>query len=319
MRYRLREYMHQTGHLRSHARRVKLFDLLSSGLSGEFALRINGKWLRQIPFLVSGAFAGDWSELDRYKRSLLEDLARSIEAEVYAFGENCPPDNIYVLAKGRVLFAGHVYKVGQSWGHDALIRDHTLRHRYSAIAIVYVWAFIVNGKKLRSIVQNHPRANSSLRKLEKRWTIQRKIVRHAEEVMQTKGHSTFHGRWQYLLARHPNHPDLRHDMSILGVLGNSQDVGSRYSRESRADPSQDLDPEILGETRSIGEEQRRQAAEMARLSNSLDLMRQDMQKLLTSLMPARPLSGGDEDGRDDKANRPSNSQPDSLPLQPLEA
>ena len=91
MRYRLREYMHQTGHLRSHARRIKLFDLLSSGLSGEFALRINGKWLRQIPFLVSGAFAGDWSELDRYKRSLLEDLARSIEAEVYAFGENCPP------------------------------------------------------------------------------------------------------------------------------------------------------------------------------------------------------------------------------------
>ena len=41
----------------------------------------------------------------------------------------------------------------------------------------------------------------------------------------------------------------------LALAGNSQDVGSRYSRESRADPSQDLDPEILGETRSIGEEQ----------------------------------------------------------------
>jgi len=318
MRYRLREYMHQTGHLRSHARRVKLFDLLSSGLSGEFALRINGKWLRQIPFLVSGAFPAEWSELDRYKRALLEDLARSIEAEVYAFGENCPPDNIYVLAKGRVLFAGHVYKVGQSWGHDALIRDHTLRHRYSAIAIVYVWAFIVNGKKLRTIVQNHPRANLGLRKLEKRWTIQRRVVRHAEEVMQTRGQKAFHGRWQYLLARHPNHPDLRQDMSILGLLGTGSE-GSRMSRESRVDPSQDLDPEILGETRSIGEEQRRQATEMARLSNSLDLMRQDMQKLLTSLMPSQPVSGGDNNVRDDNAHRPSNSKPDGFALQPLEA
>jgi len=284
MRYRLREYMHQTGHLRSHARRVKLFSILSSGLSGEFALRINGRWLLQIPFLVSSTFAGEWSELDRYKRGLLEDLARSIEAEVYAFGENCPPDNIYVLAKGRVLFAGHVYKAGQSWGHDSLINDHSLRHRFSAIAIVYVWAFIVRGKALRSIVQNHPRANSGLCKLEKRWTVLRRVVRNAEEVSQAK-QKPFHNRWTYLLARPPDHPDLCQNLGLLDALGDKdgkpvEATGASSLNHSGLNHSGRAGPLIL-------EEQQRQAAEMARLSKSVDLMRQDMHKLLMVIMPSR--------------------------------
>ena len=51
LRYRLREYMHQTVHLRQGKIRVRLLELLSPGLAGEFALKMNDKWLRDLWFL----------------------------------------------------------------------------------------------------------------------------------------------------------------------------------------------------------------------------------------------------------------------------
>ena len=53
------------------------------------------------------------------------------------------------------------------------------------------------------------------------------------------------------------------------ALAGTGSEGSRMSRESRVDPSQDLDPEILGETRSIGEEQA--SVQMSRRRLRLDV------------------------------------------------
>ena len=48
LRFRLREYMHHTNFLTEGKVRSHLFGLFSPGIGGEFALRLNGKWINQI-------------------------------------------------------------------------------------------------------------------------------------------------------------------------------------------------------------------------------------------------------------------------------
>jgi hypothetical protein len=277
LRYKLREYMHNTGHLRTSEIRRGLFKKLSPGLAGEFALKMNERWLNQVWFLqmLQQRVAPGYShELE----GLHFDLAQSLVANVFAPGEMCPNDRLYVLVKGRVLYSGRMYKVGQSWGTDVILSAEELRFRFLATATVYVWTHSIMGDVLREMIAKHRELARVMRQLEVRWIFRRSIVRAAEEKLQAEGKSGFHGRMNFLLARHPN--DLR---AIRRVIGKDQ---ANTLAGKRAQTITGASEHHAG----IVLEQERQAKQIDQISTSVDGLRKDMQALLEAIKNGAPMN-----------------------------
>ena len=50
-----------------------------------------------------------------------------------------------------------------------------------ALAISYLWVYIINGETLRRLLRKYPESAAVLRKIQVRWIVRRGIVRKAEE------------------------------------------------------------------------------------------------------------------------------------------
>ena len=90
MQYRLREYMHMTVHLRQGATRVRLLQLLSPGLAGDFALKMNERWLKNVWWLK-----GIDVEQDRELHIM---LCLELRAQVFPHKEPVPLGSLYVVS-----------------------------------------------------------------------------------------------------------------------------------------------------------------------------------------------------------------------------
>ncbi len=318
LRFRLREYMHQTAHLRQAATRQRLFGLLSPGIGGELALKMNEKWLASVWFLPPPEESQD-------NRRLHLALARLLEAEVFAPGESCPPGRLYIVSKGRALYAGHVYKLGSSWGSDeALIEDATLRYRFHAIASGYLWTYTIAGAQLREVIKQHPGPAKLLRRFQTRRLMHRAVVRMAEEDLQSRGERSFHGRHTFLLARDP--AELRQadrnarrqsfldgarflegvaemeasslsstpprrmlsmNMGSMPGLALLQSRGSSFEGASAAEPLQ-------GTIETLAKTQKEQAAKLEDLGTKVERMHKDMGDVLQLLKSHLPMSRAPE-------------------------
>ena len=56
------------------------------------------------------------------------ELALALRAHVFPHQEVAPSGHLYIITKGRALFAGGVLKVGSTWGTDEMIETSSLRH-----------------------------------------------------------------------------------------------------------------------------------------------------------------------------------------------
>eukprot|EP00325_Prymnesiales_sp_UTEX-LB-985_P022207 CAMPEP_0174726532 /NCGR_PEP_ID=MMETSP1094-20130205/47993_1 /TAXON_ID=156173 /ORGANISM="Chrysochromulina brevifilum, Strain UTEX LB 985" /LENGTH=359 /DNA_ID=CAMNT_0015928129 /DNA_START=131 /DNA_END=1206 /DNA_ORIENTATION=- len=174
LRYRLREYMHQTVFLRRAATGNRLLSELAPKLRNEAALCFNGKWLQKIPLLT-----GSTCE----EEAILE-LAFSLSLQVFPPGEVCPNGYIYIVNRGAALFMGRAFVAGKSWGEaDALLTSEWLRSPSPATAIAYLFTFSIDGDTLRSTLsqKRYPAARSHMRYHQLRWIVRRGVVRLAEE------------------------------------------------------------------------------------------------------------------------------------------
>jgi len=194
LRYRLREYVHQTVHLRQGATRVRLLQLLSPGLAGEFALTMNQRWLKDVWWLngVDGSQSSD----------LHVKLALELRTQVFPHNELVPRGSMYIVSgKGRALYAGHVLSLGQAFRTDEVLEIPGLRAAFPAVALSYLWTYSIAGERLREIIRESPRRiRQVIKKHQLNLAIRRTIVRAAEEDCAVRG-VPFFGRSQYIYSR----------------------------------------------------------------------------------------------------------------------
>jgi len=297
LRFRLREYMHQTTHLRQAATRQRILGLLSPGIGGELALNMNEKWLASVWFLPPPQASID-------NRRLHLALARLLDAQVFAPGESCPSGKLYIVSKGRALYAGHVYKLGQSWGSDeALIEEDHLRYKFHAIASGYLWTYTIGGEVLRSVIRDHPGPAKILRRHQTRRVVQRGMVRAAEEELQARGERSFHGRLNFLLARDPAEVraanrnarrmsamldrGVSSDEMLLDAASNPNTPGARRNMSISPNSIGFGALSELGESSrlqdELGKTQKEQAAKLAAVDAKVEAMRKDMAEMLALL------------------------------------
>jgi hypothetical protein len=113
---RLREYFHQTVHLRASAKTMRLMENMSPALAAEVSWRVHRKWLDRIWFLRGAPFA------------FLLRLSKRIRPLVLAPSEPAPPGQLYIINRGLALHGGRVLGAGKVWGEDTCILSSAALH-----------------------------------------------------------------------------------------------------------------------------------------------------------------------------------------------
>jgi len=175
LRYQLREYMHQTVHLRHVATGNRLLSDLAPKLRNEVALQMNERWLQKIDLIN-----------DECEPGLVLELAFALALHIYPPGDSCPVGSIYIVSRGAALFAGRAYLPGMSWGEpEALLTSDNLRFPIPAMAINYLFAYSIEGDNIRATMSQlkYPDACARMRRRQLQWIIRRGLVHAANEKM----------------------------------------------------------------------------------------------------------------------------------------
>ena len=151
MRFRLREYFHQTHHLRRAVREQGLLGTMSPALQSEVAWICNGQWVKRVPFFK-----------DVPTRFLIV-LTRSLTALVFAPGETTPLGNMYIVCRGLALYGGRLLGTGKVWGTDVILRAVSLRLSYAARAMNYLEVFTIDREELETVAALFPTVARTVR------------------------------------------------------------------------------------------------------------------------------------------------------------
>ncbi|KAL1515906.1 hypothetical protein AB1Y20_002520 [Prymnesium parvum] len=189
LRFRLREFIHETVHLRNAEARNVLISKLSPAMQGEVSLLVNQRWLCKVWYLERGM-----------QLELLIEIASRLKAQVFAPWEFCPAGAMYILHRGTVLWAGRPRAPGSAWGDDVLLSNKDLHLTFSAIAITYLWVFTIDGAQLHAAIRKFPKSAPKLYLIARQWTLRRALVRLAERKCIAEG-KCFRGRLYPIYAK----------------------------------------------------------------------------------------------------------------------
>jgi hypothetical protein len=189
LRFRLREFIHETVHLRDVEARSSLLAKLSPAMQGEVSLMVNSRWVAKVWYLKDGA------ELE-----LLIEIASRLKPQVFAPWEFVPGGAMYVLQRGVAIWGAKIQNPGSAFGTDVLLENRSLQLGFLAIATRYVWVLVIDGRGLMSAVSKFPASTERLLKMARKWTIRRAIVRAAERECHKRG-VDFFGRRYPLYAK----------------------------------------------------------------------------------------------------------------------
>jgi len=180
-RFRLREFMHQTVHLKVMEGRQRLLGKLSPAMQGEMSLLINQRTILRVWYLANA------------ETGLLIDLASKLKPLVFPPSEFCPSGFLYIVDKGTAIYAAQVRHQGSTWGDDVILNRPELELEFPAVPVSYLWVFTVTGEDIRLAVQNFPASKVVMDRIRKRWILRRAIVRYAEQTCYKAGR-LFRGR-----------------------------------------------------------------------------------------------------------------------------
>ena len=190
LRYRLREYIHETIHLRNTDQRNRLLAKLSPSMQGEVSWLVNQKWISRIWYLKAYA-----------DTEMLIELAFNLLPRVFPPQEFCPSGNLYIIQRGTVFYGGRMLREGNGvWGLDVILDDPTLQIQFPAIAQSYVWVYIIQGDKLNEIIRMHPITAQRLRPVIQKIRCRRAVVRAAERKLYYEEGKVFRGRVRPIYA-----------------------------------------------------------------------------------------------------------------------
>ncbi len=202
-RYRLREYMHQTVHLKTIEGRQKLLSKLSPSMQGEMALLINERTIHRVWYLAD------------VEMGLLIDISAKLTPLVFPPAEYCPPRFLYIINKGIAIYAGKMRHNGNTWGDDVILNRPDLQLDFPAVPISYLWVYTVSGEDLNASIDKFPASKAALERVKRRWIIRRALVRAAERACYDR-HEHFRGRSLPILAK---------DITLLIMKGRQRNAG----------------------------------------------------------------------------------------------
>ena len=178
LRYQLREYMHQTLHLRHAATGTRLLGDLAPRLRNEVALKIHERWLAKIDLIN-----------EECEEGLVLELAYALTLSIFPPGDSCPMGSIYIVSRGAALYQGRAYVSGASWGEaEALLTNPRLQFPIPASTLSYLFTYSIHGSVLRRTMSQakYPEAAFRMRRRQIIWIMRRGIVRAAEEKLELR-------------------------------------------------------------------------------------------------------------------------------------
>lgn len=189
LRFRLREFIHETVHLRDAEARSQLLAKLSPAMRGEVSLMVNSRWVAKVWYLQRGA-----------QLELLIEIASRLKPQVFAPWEFCPSGIMYVVQRGSALWSARLQTAGCAFGEDVLLNNPGLQLDFPAISTTYLWVLSIDSRSLHVAVKKFPGSASRLLRMARKWTIRRAIVRAAERECHMRG-VAFRGRLYPIYAK----------------------------------------------------------------------------------------------------------------------
>ena len=189
-RFRLREFMHESAHLRGSAEQRQLLSRLSPAMQGEVSVLVNQRWLSGVWYLRRVPLPG-----------LLIELASILKPAVFPPSEFCPTGFLYIVQRGSAYWGGRVRRDGAVWGEDVLLDAYpALMLDFPALACSYLCVHVLNGKLMVRTLKKFGAMYQQLHRVRVRWVARRAFVRHAERVCFERG-VPFRGRQQPIYAK----------------------------------------------------------------------------------------------------------------------
>ena len=174
LRQRLREYFHQTKHLRVTVANRHLLRQMSPQLQGEVSWRINERWLRRVWF-----FRGA-------DQAFIIQMALHLAPMVFSPGELAPPDYLYIVHRGVALYGGKVLTSGKVWGEDMILSNSELQRRWCARAMSYLEVLMLSREQLTLITGQFPATARVIRRASILLALRRFLVARLQEFRSTQ-------------------------------------------------------------------------------------------------------------------------------------
>ena len=169
IRYQLREYFHETIHLRDDQVQKALQAKLSPAMQLEVCWAVNHQWIEKVWYF------------QKISSSMMIDLAKALKSVVFPPREFCPSKILYIVERGSAFWGGHIRKTGEVWGDDIVLEWPNLELNFPALCCTYVWAFMIHAKRMKQVMEKYPIFLQQFKKRKKRWIFRRALVAAAEE------------------------------------------------------------------------------------------------------------------------------------------
>ena len=167
MARRIREYMYQQQPSQLSKYNEGVISCLSAGLQCEILLYVNRPWLQKVWFFQN------------LEPACLARLARETSVLTFAPSEIAPLQNLYVVARGMVLYGSVILRSGAVWGDDVILTEPRYFSKKHARAISYVDTMMLNRDTLMQVIGLFPASKARLRLMMIKLAIRRHIVEAA--------------------------------------------------------------------------------------------------------------------------------------------
>ncbi len=118
-------------------------------------MQVHEAWLYRVPFLY---------HVDARSPLLIGEMVLGMTAAIYPPSDHAPPNRLYVVQKGFVVYGGANLSPGMVWGADCVLAADFLRSRNTARAVGFVEVFFVPRQPLLEMVGRYPATQRRLRR-----------------------------------------------------------------------------------------------------------------------------------------------------------
>ena len=164
---RLREYMHQQREAQVRTVASNVLRNLSPSLQVETIMVVHHRWIEALWFIK------------RLERSCVVELAMAMNEVVFAPSELAPPQHLYVVQWGVVLFGGRVLTQGRMLGEDIILSNEAFVLPYVARMMTYVGVNALSKEQLHQTVRAFPLSQKALNRAAASLALRRCFVRTA--------------------------------------------------------------------------------------------------------------------------------------------
>ena len=180
IRIRLREYFHESEHIRASGVRQRLLSLMPPQLKHEVAYLTTAQVLEDIWFLRGSS------------HHFLVQLSVRLHAMVFAPSDATPTGYLYVIHRGIALYRAKVLSKGKVWGEDVIMRDQELWNTSVARAMNYLEVYFITRAELLDLSENYPETNKQIRRCAARLALTRCLPKMARERLRESGAKVTH-------------------------------------------------------------------------------------------------------------------------------